>query len=78
MPTKFADEGFVVLVRIAIERGPAQREAYVIGCATQEECEVKVQQMYSSDKNAEFFISPMSAADIKRLRFMPGEVRPWL
>jgi hypothetical protein len=24
MPTKFADEGFVVLVRIPIERGPAQ------------------------------------------------------
>jgi hypothetical protein len=78
MPTKFADEGFVVLVRIPIERGPAQRETYVVGCATQEECEIKIRQMYASNKNAEFFISPMSPATIKRLRLMPGEVRPWL
>ena len=75
----FVDKGFVVLVWIRLEEGRAeQRDAYLVGCATQEESEARVRRMYPNDPTAEIFVGQMSVGDIKSLRLMRGEVRPWL
>jgi hypothetical protein len=76
MDTKFADEGFVVLVHIPVAGGKPQREVYLVGYATQQECEAAVRAMYPSE-SVSIHCTPLTAANIGAFRLVEGEIRAW-
>ena len=73
---KYAGKGFVALVHVKVPGGANQREAYVVGCATDTETTAKIREMYPTD-DIEVTVSPMSDGDVKGLKLLPGEARPW-
>jgi len=77
MTPTFADEGFIVLVRVPVRGGPDERASYAVGLATKEECISKVRSMYPDDPKAEMTASPLTPSVLNSLRLLVGEARPY-
>lgn len=73
----FASKGFVVLVEVPADSDFPRREAYVVACATKEESEAKIQELYIDESTAQFAAAPMPVENIERLKLRHGEVLPW-
>ena len=70
--------GFVVLVHFSFGGGLSPyRDTYLVGCATQEEAEARVRDLYPSEPNLVLHVSPLGAGDMNDLRLARDEVRPW-
>ena len=55
---KFVDEGFVVLVQTRGGDESIQREAYVVGCSTEEKARSTVRNMYPTEFSAIITVCP--------------------
>jgi hypothetical protein len=73
----FASEGFVVLVEVLADSDFPRREAYVVACATKEESETKIRELYTDESTTQFSTASMPVENIKRLKLRHGEVLPW-
>ena len=73
----FADEGFVVLIQIIVGNGSPQREAYVVGCSTEDVARDSVRRLYANEPNVGITVSPLGSGDARGLRLAFGEVRLW-
>jgi hypothetical protein len=72
------DGAFVVLVHITVGGGLSPyRDAYLVGCATHEEAEAKVRDLYPTEPNLALYVSPLRVGDAKGLKLARNEVRPW-
>ena len=74
---EFADEAFVALVHIPVPGGSDQREVWLMGYSTEEECLIQLKRMYPTDPNAKFTISPFDQATITGEKLRRGHIRPW-
>jgi hypothetical protein len=73
-----AEEGFVVLVYIPIGGTMAPyRDVYLVGCASHEEAEAKIIDLYPSEPEIRLYVSPLRIGDAKGLRLARNEVRSW-
>jgi hypothetical protein len=70
--------GFVVLVHISFggELSP-YRGTYLVGCATHEEAEAQVKDLYPSEPNLVLHVAPLRVGDMNDLKLARNEVRPW-
>jgi len=73
----FADEGFVVLIQIMIGNGSPRREAYVVGCSTEDEASEAVRRLYANEPNVGITVSPLASGDLRGLKVAFEEVRLW-
>ena len=72
------DGGFVVLVHITVGGGLSPyRDVYLVGCATHEEAEARVRDLYPTEPNLALYVSPLSVGDTKGLKLARNEVRSW-
>lgn len=70
--------GFIVLVHVSFGGGVRPyRDTYLVGCATQEEAEARVRDLYSSEPNLVLHVSPLGVGDTNDLKLARDEVRPW-
>lgn len=73
----FAEEGFVVLIQIMVENGSPRREAYVVGCSTEDEARDTVRRLYADEPNVGMAVSRLGSGDARGLKLAFGEVKPW-
>jgi hypothetical protein len=67
-----------VLVQITIGGGLSPyRDVYLVGCATNEEAEARVRNLYATEPKLELYVSPLRGDDTGRLRLARDEVRSW-
>ncbi len=53
------------------------RETYVVGCATREEAETRIKNLFPDVLDVRVFATPLSTAEAKSQKLMAGEYRPW-
>lgn len=74
----YVEEAFTVLVHVPVPEGGAPlRETYVVGCATREEAETRIKNLFPDVLDVRAFATPLSTAEAKSQKLMAGEYRPW-
>jgi hypothetical protein len=75
--TRNIDDGFVVLVHVAVGSGLPYQGTYLVGCSTHEEAEAKIKELYPSEPNLRLYVSSLRVDDTKDLKLARNEVREW-
>jgi hypothetical protein len=74
----YVEKAFTVLVHVPVPEGGAPlRETYVVGCATREEAETRIKNLFPEVLDVGVFATPLSTAEAKSQKLMAGEYRPW-
>lgn len=70
--------GFIVLVHVSFGDGVSPyQDTYLVGCATHEEAEARIKELYPSEPNLVLHVSQLGVGDTNDLKLARNEVRPW-
>jgi hypothetical protein len=73
--SQYADEAFVVMLRIYGPNGFAEQAKYVVGCSTREAAEARIKSFFPPEADVRVFASPLSKRETADLNLLPNEIR---